>query len=588
MLQTVDNSTQDSSSEQSLNGSDTLCKFRWHQVVIVCAVTIFVFAFTVYERRSWIGEMSEESHGHQWLTGSTLVWSRNWYRQGTMKHAFALFDNPRSIEFADEAARAPYVSYPPGSTLPIWMLALLIGAEPSVELIHWYNLTNQLAIAICLGMLGHLVCIRAPITGRESVLFACISALVYLLLPATMYFHLAVYAMDTAVLLPFALCLLLEVLRDHAKRPKNLQALSLLQGSVFFLGYLTDWLFVPVGGVFFLKRLWTGSLSCSKVGPLVLFWLPALLAACIFLTQVTQFNYWPRLIERFAARTGVSEGSTDWHGFAHFSHNYFSWRIPWAFGDGSQWILASATLAVIVLAFSSILKRTASNYAAVVVVLALVPCVFQLLLLHEHSGHAFSVVKLAIPLALIPFSLLPAMLLGQLRNASEAGENSIAKKTIDTATVFMIFVVAAYLLRSHNEFHDGRFFGGNPPSILLKNLEYEFAKARIDESDFVVSPNFEVPQLPPQRLSRTMKRVYCVKSEKEFLDRTEALPVPHRLVALIVNGDDCRFEYQQIESATDRHLGLHWWRALMESELPELFQSNAVLSESKNHLEVTD
>lgn len=524
----------------------------------LAALTVFsvcVFVFTLYERRPWFGEFSTQSYSHHWLTGSTLIWSRNWYREGVWNLGFGLLDNPRSVEFPDMLSRAPYVSYPPGSTLPIWLLSALSATEPNLQMIQGYNLANQLAIAVCLGMIGYVVSLYAGLPAAQALLLGNTTSAVYLLLPATMYFHLAVYAMDTAALLPFALCLLIECCRDTFKLEPRLRAvLACSQWSLFVLGYLTDWLFVPVGVVFFAKRLFVNTLSWRGF---LSFWSPAMVAATIFASQVTFLQYWTSLFARFQTRAELDQGGSIASSLLQFSSHYFHWRIPWAFGDHSQWILGAATLSTLALMVPAARLDRRLAYPCVMAGLALLPCMLQLSMLRQHSGHAFSVLKLAIPLALIPFSLLPAIVLGMLRAQSSV-------RLLASGLLATTLILAIYLLRCHSEFRDARFLGGTPSESLLVELQREFREQRIAVRDVVISPNFEIPIHPPQMLALTMKRVYQCRSDADIVALTDAIPVPYRLVFLHVEGEQFRWQFFEIKSLEDRDASIDVWRSRSE------------------------
>src|SRR5262249_38953297 len=107
---------------------------------------IATFWTSVGERRSRFGDL--EGRGHEWLTGSAVKFTRNWYREGAWTLRFAMLENPRSIEFPDVASRQAYVSYPVGCLLPISLVSWVLHREPSPALVMSVNLVGQLVGAL--------------------------------------------------------------------------------------------------------------------------------------------------------------------------------------------------------------------------------------------------------------------------------------------------------------------------------------------------------------------------------------------------------------------------------------------------------
>ena len=77
-----------------------------------------------------------------------------------------MIESPASIEFATLESRHPYASYPPGSTLPIYVLARVLGQEPNPRMVMGYNLATHCLIAWLLGATAYVVLVR----GRNSAL----------------------------------------------------------------------------------------------------------------------------------------------------------------------------------------------------------------------------------------------------------------------------------------------------------------------------------------------------------------------------------------------------------------------------------
>jgi hypothetical protein len=123
---------------------------------IICAFLLFIiaigiFKYTVRIREPWFGTLSLRLH--QRASGSTLKFSKNWYREGLLDLKFGMIENPKSVEFPTLLSREPYTSYPPGAILPIYIISKLRRHEPTPSLLMKYNLLNHLFIAFFLSLI---------------------------------------------------------------------------------------------------------------------------------------------------------------------------------------------------------------------------------------------------------------------------------------------------------------------------------------------------------------------------------------------------------------------------------------------------
>jgi len=65
-------------------------------IFLLLGLTFVCFMYTVEIRSPWFGELSDDRH--QWLSGSTLKFSKNWYGEGPLNLGFTMLDEPASIE----------------------------------------------------------------------------------------------------------------------------------------------------------------------------------------------------------------------------------------------------------------------------------------------------------------------------------------------------------------------------------------------------------------------------------------------------------------------------------------------------------
>lgn len=272
-------------------------------------VTLGLFAYTVFLRRPWFGQLSYEHH--QWLTANTLRFARNWHTEGHWALGLALLDEPKSIEFPTLVSRDPYVSYPPGFVLTAYAYGVLRDGEPTIRAIMEWNLIDHALIALMLGATAFLVLRRLRLDRAPAAFLATAPPALALLSPGPLYWYQNVYFADQAVLLPFTLFVFLEALRDAfpAARPACDRWLVLITAW----GVACDWLFVCLLAVAYVKRLVDGDIPLPwrslKRWLLrsVRFGLGGLVTLLLFFAQLYVLGMLPRLKERFLERIGATE-----------------------------------------------------------------------------------------------------------------------------------------------------------------------------------------------------------------------------------------------------------------------------------------
>ena len=432
------------------------------------ALIVALWAITVALRMPWFGILSHQSH--QWLSASTLKFAENWRAEGAFALGFRLLENPRSIEFPTLASREPYFSYPPGAVVPVWLWGLAKGSalEPGDVMI--VNLLVQLLVAVLVFALALTV-----LRGRQQsppvpiALLALMPAVLELTLAAPVYYHLAAFWADQAILPLFLGVVLLEAHRPWRDSPTGKDAAMAL---LLFAACLTDWLSLSLIAVLAVVRLRRGERAGSVA---VMLGLPAALAFGLFAVQVLSLEGQAALVDKLMERAAL--GGSD--------------RLPYLLTFVSHdvtWPAAVAWAGLLVLAVRSWWRREAGGET---LVLLAVPCVLHWLALPQHAQfHGFTVLKA------IPFLGIAAM---RYLPASRAAARIAAAATL--------------VLGIHGVVKGLGWFSDRP----LPNhdtLQWLRAEARYD--DVVLSPCFAVPALPPQELATARKRVHRIDSAVVF------------------------------------------------------------------------
>jgi len=527
-------------------------------IFLLFGITFSVFTYTVGIREPWFGQLNNNDH-HQWLTGSTLKFSTNWYNEGPIQLRFAMLENPKSIEFPTLLSRDPYTSYPPGAIIPIYIISKLVSHEPTASLVMRYNLLNQFLVAFILALIIFFFLMQLKIDIVNAFLFSLIPVILELLLPAPLYFFQNVFFSDQAVILPFVLYIFLEVLRDEMNG-RNLRILNIIQNIVLFYGFLTDWLFVFIALTVYMKRIISGEIVFSRKISLVnaysfikeslKYWLVPLITVALFVLQVIILGTEGFTLSKMFLRMGVTEQYAD---ILKNGLNVFLGYLLEGYGQLELFLLiCSAIFSIFVtvyIIFKS-LKKQKMIFGHVYEVkkilyligLFLIPCVLEVYVFKNHSIiHDFSVLKFSVPISSITLVLLPILIFFMTEN--------FLSKTFKSRFVFFryffnkfhinprLFVIlllslfialgnVAYIHPSYTSFFpttngDFKIVGES----IHKNTYY---------NDVVFSPDFEIPENPPVLLSYSMKRVYQINSTEDIKNKINGLSGNYNIVIIFL------------------------------------------------------
>lgn len=519
-------------------------------VFLLFIIALGVFQYTVEIREPWFGNLSDGFH--HWLTGSTLKYANNWYRDGVLNLRFGMFEQPSSIEFPTLRSRIPYESYPPGSIIPIFLLSKLSGHEATPSLVMGFNLLNHFLIALFLSLTVFFFLVQLQINKVYSFAFAIFPIAIELLLPGTLYFHQNVYFSDQAIILPFAIFVFLEVIRGNIKSRKALRLVGILQAAILFIGFLTDWLFFFVALAVYLKRIIGGEIKTNKGASNIIkesakFWLPAAIAVSLFVLQLSTFGILAELVERFRFRAGINAEGTQ--GLYSFFGQFWLNRVAGIFGKTSLPLLWGSLAVMFGLSAYSAYRYLHKQEQIErlrkiidIIGITLLPCFIQVYIFKNHSiMHGFSPLKFSISLAIIPFSILPVLLYVLLQDSSSKLATrlraSMGRHTANIVLPVLLIVSAMtlglYLANTH-PLHTAMFgpVNGNYRTI------GEFVKQSTEFNHIVFSPDLEIPDKPPQLLSYSMKRVYKSSSLEDIRNKIEGIEGDFRVALIFLSPPD--------------------------------------------------
>lgn len=508
-----------------------------HQLLLGALLVIILatFSYTVAIRRQWFGVLSMDHH--QWLTASTMKFSTYWYHDGAARLGFRMLENPPSVEFPTIESRGMYASYPPGTILPIYAISKITRQEPNAPMIMAYNLANQLLIAIVLAFTVYLLMIRF-MHRLHAVLLAAIPPLFVLLLPAPLYWFQNVYFSDQAIILPFALLLLTEVLQDVELSAKQRRWVMLAQALILFFGFFTDWLFVFIGVVVYAKRLIVGQIPLRWpvfFARSLTFWVGPLLALGLFSWQLTAFHAWGALLGKYLERSGTNEIGKKY--VEHFFAQFWQGHVGHGYGAPAIYLLGgslfiSCTFIIYVWWAKNLPapQRKAAIALLSIISICILPCFIEIYTLKNHSWvHDFSALKMLIPLSLVPLVLLPVICLlptRLVRFRNDARQYRFQPRLL-LINIILLSVALSYTLFAHQPWR--QFFP--QPDERFPRVAQSFRGA-FSYSDIIVTrrPGLEIPANPPQLLAFSQKRVYLITSQQDIDELTKRIRTPFKVI----------------------------------------------------------
>jgi hypothetical protein len=503
-------------------------------IIIIFLLTLSIFAYTVEIRKPWFGVLSDGANEHtpghhQWLSGSVIKFAKNWYFEGPLSLKFAMLENPNSVEFQNLQSREFYASYPPGCIIPIYLISKLRNHPPTPSLVMKYNLLNHFLIALFLGLIIFFFCRQIGYGCLISTILSFVTILLELLLPAPLYWHQNVFFSDQAVILPFVLYIFLEIFKDNSSNKTKWSILSIIQSIVFTYGIMTDWLFVFVALVVYLKRLLNNELGekvSSTIMTSIKYWIPALIVFILFGLQLYLYDAYPDLISRFLLRGPLNKGDT-----ANFFDVFWKWYIKSEYGKVSIYLIWASLFVFALSGFYIVLRKLQKKSidkeytkAVCLIGMFILPCFMQVYFLRNHSYvHDFSTLKFSVVLATVPFVLIP-VLVSMFFKPNQTMHATVMmllkKKTVPAPLIIIgiLLTVGLYLNHVHPKYKK-LFPSPNKNYEVLGNFIAENTSYR----DIVFSPNFEILINPPQLLSYTMKRIYKVSSVTEIMDKVSII-----------------------------------------------------------------
>lgn len=513
----------------------------WAGVLLLLVFSVSIFAYTVAIRKSWFGQLSPERWQSQ--TAWTVKFARNWYREGALNLGLLMLERPLAVDATVYMARLPYVSYPSGFVVPIYLLSLVGQTEPTVSLVMAYNLFNHWLISLLLGLTAYILVLGIGWRRRVALGFAAVPILLELLLPVSLYFHQNVWFSDQAVILPWTLVIFLEAVSIVWRRPAWLKV---IQAMVIIWGLFSD----PTLFVFVLLVMLVIGVRRKGVGRSDRTWELAFGAmALASLAAYYWYTVWrthslTMLWHKFLVRTAIIDpikGTDGVHLIDFFNQFWGHWFLQdyGVFALFAIW--ASLLLVVSLSCYLVIYRGVARELKSICQVAALVtlPPFLQVYVFRHHSiVHEFSVMKFALPLSLVVFVLAPIAVFLLLRETSVGvwpGRRwpGWQKRAPIWLCLACLCLSAAYACKVH-----GRWRGFFPPPDNRIESIGNFVGRNTDYSDIAFSPDIEIGPYPTLELAYSMKPVVKIDSFFGIWDQIRYLDGNYEINLLLLKDNN--------------------------------------------------
>lgn len=522
--------------------------------VLFVLVTV-MFAVSVNMRSEYKDYVSFDHHHH--LTATSVIFTNNWLDDGIVSDRFAMIPNPDSVEFSDLQDRSFYDSYPSGCILPLYFLAKISGTdEIGFGFVQRWNLFNQYMVTLIMAFIIYLLFLKIGKKFYIGLIAAIAPAAVNLFMPAPFYFFHSAYFADMAVILPFVLTVFLELLRMYTDKPKARKVISIIEGVVIFAGTFTDYLFLCLVAVLYVKRLILGEISLKKIGAWfkdsIKFAAPAILAVGLFVIQII-VNGPVRIIDMFLFRTGM-EDSTGWT--QAFADTFWKKYIVDGYGNYADIIIKVSlgiVIAAIIIYFAAKKLKKYKNenivYILTAAAIVIIPCFMQVYLLKNHSAiHDFSSLKFSVVMSLVSYALIPA-LVAEVINAAAA--KKINSKIVTGAVMTAAVVICCVNVYSAHTEKAESFF---PEATEECQTVGAFLRENTDYNDVVFSDNYQIQDSNnyPAKLAFSKKRVYKVSNADQIYSKVKNIDDDYTINIFRYGDEDLSDDIQKlVETASE-------------------------------------
>jgi hypothetical protein len=528
---------------------------------IVFVLTLL--GYSMFYNRAFSGY--EPRGAHIWLSGSTVKFVNNWLQENPLKLRFLMLEYPASVEFNDMYERSPYISYPPGTILPPYLLAKILGKnEIQIGFIKRflqikYLLDTLLVTLIFFSLLSHTLKVQRK---KFALLSSVVMGLCWMNFPIISYYMRNVYFSDQCIITVVLLFVWLEIYDDYfsKSKPAVKSVYCVFKFIISLYGVLTDYYFLFVLLVAALIKIISAfcnrknktSLLSVLLSSLV-YVLPVICGIGLFIIQITAVPDFERIIvnKMLVRMANKGIGRTDFVGIPiigvvrNFVGNYWFPSVLVV----CAWITGTV--------FLFVKKQYRTEFAVKnmgfikIMLLVFVPPVLQVLVLQQHSAvHEFSMLKFGLPVILAVFAclyylfeiygIITANLLVSMENGNRTAIIKLPAFYLALSLCTSLFVVIINISQQNRGYFSGRI--GSLESYEKEHL----IKEHYNYDDVYFSFTEAIVANPPNNLAISNKLVYKIDNAADIRAKFPALNKNARIL-LLVNKNNTDKDAQEKE-----------------------------------------
>ena len=488
---------------------------------VIFMLTSFFFARSIVVRGKWIVPTFLSYSPHMGTAGTQLAPVNNWLKEGIFNLRFSAYRYPHSVETSAPEKRGFYASILPGSQFPIYFLFKLLdftGIVPDIYekrgtqillIIFWnYFLHFSLALVLCISVF--FICRRMGFDHLNATLIAIVPSIVQFHNGVSLYWHHLSLFHDISVLLPIALFVFFEVLRNSQTSLRILLLVRVAQPLLMFIGILISWVFVffilTVYSMRIIRKEIQLPVSFQYVWPWAkksfLFFVPSLAAVLFWIYQIVGHMQSVShgklssvatsgdrldLMTSFLFRTGFNNGLEY---VVYYLKTSFFTHLLNGYGIVSIGVLY-ASFYIATHGRKFILNKTeAANLAARVYLMFFVPCVaVYVFFAQTYADHQFSPILLS-PALSIGFAFAPIFILQVMKKDYLMPALVLFNKK--TITLAALLGITPSIMYGYSQIHHKSIIKlFSPPAYWHVSIG-NFIKDNTDYKDVVFSKDYNI------------------------------------------------------------------------------------------------
>ena len=494
-------------------------------LLIITLFTVFFFARSVVVRGRWIVPTFLMSQSpHQNGAAQHLAFANSWLKENPLKLRFINYYYPESVETPTLDKRGFYGSFPPGSTIPVYILLKTLDSTGIVSNIYerrgiqlllliLLNYITHLSIALVTCWMVFFIFRKARFDNLNSTLLAIIPAIVQFNNSNSLYWHHISYYHDTVIILPFVTYIFLEILRIIHTSSRVSFTAKVLQPLLMFYGVLTSWFFVFVILTIYAMRTIRKEISLPVslqqgmcwVKQSFYFFAPALVAVTIWLYQLTYYvqnvahsamyetvtsGHGLTLIDNIVYRLGIT-GGVD-RIFFYLKTQLFTQMYDGYGMSGLLILWVVFYMATRGYKFTGEKDRVPHLLASMYLML-FIPCFVQsLVFMQAYADHKFASLRFS-PALSISFAFAPVFILQMMRKEPMMSAIYLMRK--ESVTVVALLGLGSSVLYGYVQLYDK-----SPVTKLFSPPAYHhvvvgnFVRTNTEYRDVVFSKDYYLPE----------------------------------------------------------------------------------------------